>query len=285
MKHHTIEANGARFHVAVEGSGPALLLLHGWPEYWATWDPVMQLLADRFTLYAPDLRGFGDSDKPAGPWGAPAHAQDMQALIEALGLERVGVVGHDVGGALMQPLARAVPQRISGLFFFNVMHPGVGARMATPARLGEIWYQSFNQSPIAPALVGASRESCRAYIGYILDHWSHRKGTFEPVMEAWIDNFMKPGNLEGGFAYYKGAHAGRIAMLEGTAAALPPIALPTCVRWGGCDPLFPTAWTDTLHETFSTLDLEVLEDVGHFPHREAPERAAEEIGRFFRSLG
>jgi pimeloyl-ACP methyl ester carboxylesterase len=261
------------------------MLLHGWPEYWATWEPVMQLLSDRFTLYAPDLRGFGDSDKPEGPWSASSHARDMQALIEALGLERVGLVGHDVGAALAQPLTRSMAHRISGLFFFNVMHPGIGRRMAEPRRLGEIWYQSFNQSPIASALVGASRESCRAYIGYILDHWSHRKGTFEPVIEAWIDNFMKPGNLDGGFAYYKGANAGRLAMLEGSAPALPPIELPTCVRWGEHDALFPTAWMDNLHETFRTLDLAVFEDVGHFPHREAPVHAAEEIRRFFSELG
>jgi pimeloyl-ACP methyl ester carboxylesterase len=67
MEHLTVQANGAAFHVACAGTGKPLLLLHGWPEFWLTWEPVMSLLADRHTLYAPDLRGFGDSDKPMGP--------------------------------------------------------------------------------------------------------------------------------------------------------------------------------------------------------------------------
>ena len=69
--------------------GKPLLLLHGWPEFWLTWEPVMTRLADRFTLIAPDLRGFGDSDKPDGPYGPDQHAADMLALMDALGLEQV----------------------------------------------------------------------------------------------------------------------------------------------------------------------------------------------------
>ena len=67
MQHLTLEANGARFHVAQAGEGRPLLLLHGWPEFWQTWEPVVERLSGRFRLIAPDLRGFGDSDKPEWP--------------------------------------------------------------------------------------------------------------------------------------------------------------------------------------------------------------------------
>ncbi|HEX3501356.1 MAG TPA: alpha/beta hydrolase, partial [Stellaceae bacterium] len=271
----------ARFHVARMGSGRPLLLLHGWPEFWLTWEPVMTRLADRFQLVAPDLRGFGDSDKPAGAFGPPDHAADMLALLDALGIAEIGVVGHDVGGAIMQPLARAAPQRLAGLFFFDFVYPGIGARMAAPDRLNEIWYQSFHQMAMAPVLVGASRETCRAYIGHMLRHWSHRKTAFDDVLETFIDNFLKQGNLAGGFAHYKASHAGRIAMIKGEAPALPPITVPTGVRWAQHDPLFPYAWTDRLGETFTDLDLALFPDVGHFPHREDPDRAASEIAQFF----
>src|SRR5262244_361838 len=100
MEHLTIEANGASFHVARTGAGRPLLLLHGWPEFWLTWEPVMKRLADRYTLIAPDLRGFGDSAKPAGPFGPADHATDMLALLDALGVARVGVIGHDGAGAV-----------------------------------------------------------------------------------------------------------------------------------------------------------------------------------------
>ena len=90
MEHLTVQANNAAFHVAKIGTGQPLLLLHGWPEFWLSWEPVMTRLADRFTLYAPDLRGFGDSDKPDGPHGPDQHAADMLALMDALGLDAGG---------------------------------------------------------------------------------------------------------------------------------------------------------------------------------------------------
>src|SRR3954468_1116294 len=112
MEHLTVHANGARLHVVRTGRGRPLLLLHGWPEFWLTWEKVMGRLADRYTLVAPDLRGFGDSDKPAGPWGPADHTADLVALLDELKIERVGVVGHDVGGAVMQALARKAPGRL-----------------------------------------------------------------------------------------------------------------------------------------------------------------------------
>ncbi len=285
MEHLELRANGARFHLARAGNGPPLLLLHGWPEFWLSWRPVMERLADRFQLLAPDLRGFGDSDKPAGPWGAAEHAADLLAILDALGIERAGIVGHDVGGAVMQPLARQAPARVAGLFFFDFVYPGIGARMGHPDRLNHIWYQSFHQMEMAPALVGAARESCRAYFAHFLRGWAHRKHAFDADLDAFTDNFLKPGNLEGGFAYYRAAHAGRIAMMKGEAPPLPPIAVPTCVRWAEHDPLFPYAWTDRLGETFPDLDLAPFPDVGHFPHREDPDRSAAEIAGFFERIG
>jgi pimeloyl-ACP methyl ester carboxylesterase len=281
IEHLSIRANGATFHVARAGNGRPLLLLHGWPEFWLTWEPVMTRLADRFQLFAPDLRGFGDSDKPAGPFGPEDHARDVLALLDGLGLQRAGIIGHDVGGAVMQPLARKAPERCVGLLFFDFVYPGIGPRMATPDRLNEIWYQSFNQMEMAPALVGATRESCRSYISHFLRHWAHRGEAFDDVLDAFTDNFMKPGNLAGGFAHYRASHAGRIAIMKGEASSLPPIDVPTCIRWAEHDPLFPYAWTDRLSETFSNLDLAPFPDVGHFPHREDPDRAAAEIARFF----
>jgi pimeloyl-ACP methyl ester carboxylesterase len=74
-------------------------------------------------------------------------------------------------------------------------------------------------------------------------------------------------------------------MMQGEAPTLPPINVSTCVRWAEHDPLFPFSWTDRLHETFSRLDLAMLSGVGHFPHREDPDRAADEIAAFFERIG
>lgn len=285
MEHLSVQANDCTFQVARTGRGRPLLLLHGWPEFWLTWEPVMARLADRFLLIAPDLRGFGGSAKPAGPFGPADHAADMLALLDALGIEHAGVIGHDVGGAVMQPLARKAPERFTGLFFFDFVYPGIGSRMADPDRLNEIWYQSFHQMAMAPALVGATRATCRTYIAHFLHHWAYRKDAFDDVLDAFTDNFMKPGNLAGGFAHYRAAHASRIAMMKGEAPVLSPITVATCVRWAEHDPLFPYEWTDRLGETFAHLDLAPFPGVGHFPHREDPDRAAAEIEEFFGRIG
>lgn len=273
MRHQALRVNGASLHIAELGEGAPLLLLHGWPEFWLTWEPVMLRLSKRYRLIAPDLRGFGDSDKPDGPFGAADHAADMLALLDALGIRQAGIVGHDVGGAAMQPLARKAPERVAGLFFFDFVYPGIGPRMGAP-----------DQTDMAPALVGASRLTCETYISYFLRHWSYRKNAFDDVLPHFTENFLKPGNLAGGFAHYRATHGGRLAMMKGEAQALPRITAPTCVRWAEHDPLFPYAWTDRLGETFANLDLAPFPDVGHFPHREDPDRAAGEISGFFDRL-
>ena len=289
IRHETISANGVSLHVARLGRGRPLVLLHGWPEFWLTWEPVMRRLADRFELIAPDLRGFGASEKPdAGPSdraGAEVHAADVVALLDALGIARAGIVGHDVGAYVVQALGRAAPERLTGLFTFNCPYPGIGPRLAAPGMLAEIWYQSYHVKPFAAAQVGASREGCRLYIGHFLRHWAGgNPSAFDADLDAFVANFMAPGNLQGGFNWYVSAQAGRLAMIRGEAPNLPPITVPTCIRWGDRDPLFPYAWTDRLGETFSDLDLAPFAGVGHFPHREDPNRAAAEIGRFFERL-
>ncbi len=283
ITHSSIEVNGARLHVARTGRGRPLLLLHGWPEFWLTWEPVMVRLADRFELIAPDLRGFGDSDKPAGDHGPAAHALDIAALIEAMGLAPAGIVSHDVGASVAQGLGRTKPELVCGLFFFNLFYPGIGARYTTPEHLRFVWHTYFNQSEIAPALLRGSSDGIRLFIEHFVKLWAYRKEAVEDLITALAANMAKPGNLEGGFAYYRGAAEEREAAAA-RGEAEPPITLPTCVRWTERDTALDIAWADRLPEFFSDLDFAPFANAGHFPHHEQPERAAAEIAGFFDRL-
>ena len=129
LRHRQIAVRDTTLHVAEVGTGRPVLLLHGWPEFWAAWLPMMNLLHRDYRMIAPDLRGFGDSAKADGPRsdaGANTNADDMAALVAALGLDSVGVVGHDVGAYVAQAMARRHPQTVDRLLFFNCPTATIG---------------------------------------------------------------------------------------------------------------------------------------------------------------
>jgi pimeloyl-ACP methyl ester carboxylesterase len=205
----------------------------------------------------------------------------MIALLDQLGIAQIGVVAHDVGAYVAQVLARRHPERVTGLFFFNCPYPGIGRRWADGGHLIEIWYQSFHQMPWAAALVGSSREACRTYIGHFLRHWAHHPHAFDDDLEAWVDHFMRPGNLQGGFDWYLSVAAARAAVIREQAPPLPRIELPTRIMWGRRDPILKAEWVDRLPEYFRDPEVTIAEDAGHFVHYETPEPASAAIAAFF----
>ena len=220
------------------------------------------------------------SKVPRAPGGVPpeVYTKDLAEFADALGLSRFAIVSHDVGSFIAQRFAHAMPQRVAGLFFFNCAYPGIGSRWGEAGNFPELWYQQFHQKDFAAALVGSSREACRTYFRHFLTHWAHQKEAFAPYLEEWVDNFLLPGNIQGGFDWYSGVYQyRRRVMREGNAApTIPPITAPTYVLWGRHDPVLQYAWTDRLGEYFSQLTLECAEEAGHFVHFEVPEL---EIGR------
>ena len=285
--HHQAHVNGVRIHYVRAGEGPTLILLHGWPEFWWAWHRNVDALAERFDVVVPDLRGFGASEKPPGGAGESYtldhHVGDLAGLVDALGVERAGLVGHDIGAMVMQGYARLAPDRVRGLFFFDCPYPGIGRRWVESGHVREIWYQSFNQQTWAAELL-SDRRACTLYIGGILRHWAHDASAFDDVLDRWIDEFLEPGNLQGGFNWYVAIHEARMAMVRDGAPALSPIASPAYFLWGRSDPILPVEWSDRLGEYFSDYTLEPADDAGHFVHFERPALANERIADFFSML-
>ncbi len=287
LRHRQLSVRDTVLHVAEVGDGTPLLLLHGWPEFWASWLPVMNRLHGDFRLIAPDLRGFGESAKTPSPRsdvGANVHADDIAELIGVLGLETVGVVGHDVGAYVAQALARRHPRLVERLLFFNCPTPRVGELWVREGHVNEIWYQSFQQLPLAEALAGMNREACALYIGHFLTHWCHRKDAFIPAFDMFVDNFMKPGNLRGGFDWYRSQNAARLAAIDGHPTPSVPIHQPTRVHWGRHDPILKSEWGKLVPDYFDKVEVTYCEVAGHFVHVEAPDEAAEVITDTFGDL-
>lgn len=291
--HEFVDANGIELHYVREGPGggdrPTLLFLHGWPEYWRTWRKNLTALAAEFDVVAPDLRGFGDTEKPDVPardgYTVDDHVADVDALTSTLGIDEFGVVTHDLGAIVAQAYAREQPERLSGLFFFDCPYPGIGDRWNRPDQVSEIWYQTFNQQPWAADLVGASRETCELYVGHFLSHWAGDPDAFDDAdRDAWIDTYMQPGNLQGGFNWYVAADERRKQLMREGAPSLPQIEVPTRILWGERDPVLDSAWADRLDEYFADYRFDSLPEAGHFAHYEAPDVANEEIRSFFADL-
>jgi len=283
-----IDIGPLRINVARFGKGKPLLLLHGWPEFWLVWRPVMLKLGDSFELIAPDLRGCGDTGKPTpGPDAsatADRHALDMFDVMDALGFDRFGVIGGDVGAYVAQAMSHHAPRRLTGTLYLCTPYPGLGHRYGQPGHLIEVWYQYFQQLPWAAELIGSSRDACRLYFQHFLNHWSgDNPAVFAEWLEIYVDNFMKAGNIQGGFDWYLSSAPNRRLWLESKLPTKPRIEVPSRFLWGRRDPLIPPEWSDRLGEYWAHPSVSFV-DTGHFVHAEAPDIVAEEARMFFGRL-
>jgi len=285
-----LETDELKIHYVRAGAGAPVVLLHGWPEFVRTWKHNLPVLAEHFDVIAPELRGFGETESkvPRSAQGSTPQllARDLKEFADGLGLGRFAIVSHDVGAFVAQTFALAYPERVSALFFFNCPYPGIGKRWGDPLLFGETWYQQFHQKDFAARLVGSSREACRIYFQHFLQHWSHNPHAFDADLEAWVDNFLRPGNLQGGFDWYVGVSRFRRRMMVEGAPALAKIAAPTRFLWGAHDPVVRYEWADKLADYFADFELKPAPDAGHFVHYECPELAnGEMVGFLGKVLG
>jgi pimeloyl-ACP methyl ester carboxylesterase len=155
VEHRYLEVRGLRMHVAEAGAGEPLLLVHGWPQHWYQWRGVMQRLGDVRRLIVPDLRGFGWTDAPAGPIEPDVFAEDLIALLDALGIERADLAGHDWGGFTSLLLAARHPDRIRTVTAFSTPHPWVKLTPRLALETWRAWYAVLLASGRSPERMAA----------------------------------------------------------------------------------------------------------------------------------
>ena len=274
-----------RFQLAYErsGSGPAAVLLHGWPGDHADYRRVVPLLGGHADVVTPDLRGFGHSDRhpvpPAEGYSAAAQARSVIALIEELDLAPAVVAGYDVGSRVAQTIARARPDLVRELVISPPL-PGAGERVLSESAQGEFWYQSFHQLPLADQLIDGDPSAVRAYLRHFWSHWS---GPAFDQADADLDRlvalYRPAGAFTASIAWYR-AGSGTVAtsLRELTEEPPAPIPVPVTVLWPELDPLFPRAWVDGIADHFTDVGLIEVDGIGHFVPLEAPEAVASAIG-------
>jgi pimeloyl-ACP methyl ester carboxylesterase len=266
------------------GSGPAVVLLHGWPGDRTDYRDLVPLLPD-CDVVVPDLRGFGHSGKhvadPVEQYSSAAQARSVAELITSLGLIRPVVVGYDIGSRIAQTLAQSHPDLVRALVISPPL-PGVGDRIFGPGPLREFWYQQFHRLPLSEALVDGKPDAVREYLRHFWEHWS---GPDFSVTDEHLDHLVSvygpPGAFTASVQWYRaGAGTAARAAAESTPAPGDRLATPTVVLWPEFDPLFPREWSDRIGEFFSDARLRFVDGAGHYAPLEYPAVLAEEIHRF-----
>ena len=282
--HRDISANGVRLHAAEAGEGPLVLLLHGFPQFWWTWRSQLTALADAgFRAVAPDLRGYGASDKPPRGYDLPTLSADVAALVHALGERDATVVGHDWGGLLGWTVAALHPRVVHRLIVVSMAHPRLlRAGLADRRQRRALRYALGFQVPRLP-----ERRLTRLDddpVADLMQRWSgpewSRTADFAAAVERYRAAAHIPQAAYGAMEYYRWAGRSQLRPdgLRYARRMAAPITAPTLQLHGALDPyVLPETARGSGRYVAGVYEWRELPGVGHFPQEEIPDAVSEAI--------
>jgi pimeloyl-ACP methyl ester carboxylesterase len=275
--HREVTANGARFHLVEAGpeDGPLILLLHGFPEFWWSWrHQLVGLAGAGFRVVAPDLRGYGGSDKPPRGYDQYTLSSDVAGMIRALGAPRAHLVGNDWGGLLAWAVGTLHPSIVASLTILDMPHPVRlrDALLREPAQIKASSYIGFFQLPKLPEARLVKDDA--AYVERLLRRWGgpgfpdaetaarcraamQISGVAHSSME-WYRWAVRSLTRPSGVRFLKLMSGGVQAPVLQLHGALDRCLLPSTAEGSG-------AYAHGGHT------MRVLEGIGHFPHQECPD--------------
>lgn len=269
-------------HVVQGGSGPPLVLIAGWPQTWYAWRNAMPALAEGRTVIAVEPRGFGASDKPAGPYDLGTVAAELVALMDRIGhAGPFSLAGHDVGAWIGYALAADFPGRVKRLALIDAAIPGVSpppSALAPPAVNRRVWHFGFNRldADLNEALVRGREE--------VLLSWHFRNKAARQLsaedIAVYVEAYRDPDTLRAGFDYYRAIDANLVRNAQRAAKKLAmPILLVAGEQGVG------GAMIEGLSAIGTEMSHRILPGVGHYVPDEAPEELARILAAFFGENG
>ena len=276
MEHRHADLGDVRLHYVTAGSGFPVVLLHGWPQSWYEWRHIIPGLAERFQIIAPDLRGLGDSSRPAGGYDKKTVGGDIWRLVhDVLGLSAFHLVGHDWGGPTAYAVAAAHPEAVRKLAILDVTIPGDGSPNISQG--GRRWHHAFHQTLDLPEALIAGREDI--YLGWFYRNYGARPLDDTDIAE-YLRTYSQPGALRAGFSYYRAIpadiadNAAKVA--AGFKLPMPVLALGGDRSWGrGMEVV------ESLGRLASDVRGGVIENCGHWMPEEQPEALLRQLLGFF----
>ncbi|MGI8762279.1 MAG: alpha/beta fold hydrolase [Jatrophihabitantaceae bacterium] len=286
--HRTVRANGIALHVAELGTGPLVLLLHGFPQFWWAWHRQLVDLADAgYRAVAVDLRGYGASDKPPRGYDAPTLAADIAALVTSLGESDATVVGSDVGGLLAWTMAARHPRVVRSLVLLGAAHPlrlrAAIARNAEQRRASSYVLRTFQVPRRAETLL--TRDS--RWVRHLFDTWTGPRWRGTPGYVADVERYAEALRIHPvafcASEYFRWL-VRSLARADGrrfAASLRSPVTAPVLHLHGDFDTcVLPSTAQGSGQYVTGDYEWRVLDGVGHFPHDEVPELISGELLRW-----
>ncbi len=269
IRRTTCRANGIRQFYLEAGAGPPVVLLHGFPETSFAWRFQIPALASQYRVIAPDLRGYGETDKPASGYDKRTMANDVVELMKALGIARFALVGHDRGARVATRLVKDHPDLVDRLVVMDNVPTRIVSREMSAKVAREYWFFMFHQIADLPEALIAGREDI--WLRHFFSDWCHDPMTISgEAFETYVKAYKAPGAVRGAMADYRASAADIAQDLED---AQQKIACPTLSIWGAdfgaVGRLFDmkAIWS----EMAENLTAAPIENCGHLPQEEQPE--------------
>jgi pimeloyl-ACP methyl ester carboxylesterase len=270
--------NGIRVHFVEQGEGPAVMLLHGFPESWYAWRHQIPGLAKQFRVIVPDLRGYGASQKPTTGYDKKNMARDIRDLMLHLGIEKAAIIGHDRGARVGLRFAKDYPEMTSRFAALdNIPTLTIFDRMnAAIARTH--WFFLFNAVRDLPEALINGREEL--WLRHIFSSWTHNpEALTEEEIAKYVETYRRPGALRGAFEDYRAAE---VDVEQDRVDYSRPISMPTLVLWGEDFAAGGKLWD--FHEVWrgyaENVEFAPVSACGHLPHEEHPEEVIETLLNF-----
>lgn len=277
VTHRWVDVDGLSVHIAEAGDGPPLVLLHGWPQHWFCWRRVVPLLADRYRLVMPDLRGHGWSAAPRHGYDKEQLATDLLGLLDALELDEVGLVGHDWGGWTGFLACLRAPERFEGFVALGIVHP---FQRPTLAKAAQAWRGAYQLALSTPVLAAATLRATPLPIAAAIRGGSVRADAFSQAdLLAYGTVFQQPARANASVQMYRtfvlreAINVGRYRQQR--------LRVPTSLIVGQQDLVASPALLEGWEANADDMSVERLPDVGHFVPEEAPEVVVDAIDRMF----
>ncbi|TMR22344.1 alpha/beta hydrolase [Nonomuraea zeae] len=263
------DLDGLRMHYLIDGDGPLLVLLHGWPQTGHCWRPIIPALAEHFTVVAPDLRGYGRTDKPATGYDKRTMAADIHALARSLGHSTLMLAGHDRGARVAHRYALDHPDEVERLVVMDIIPTREMWRrfdMQTGVAAGT-WHWTFHLQPDLPELLAG--QNVRAYLGYFFENWTVQRSRLE--VEEYVRAFEQPGALRAGFDDYRASFPYDAEHDDADWEAGRRLEMPVLALWGAAGLARRVPVLDVWRDYALDVRGAEIPDCGHFLAEEQPD--------------